>query len=142
MIEEEGIVAEVSGDIAKVAILRKSACESCAASSVCHPGDQEFLEAANPLGAKRGQKVKIVVAPQIYLKASLILYGVPMVALVAGAIAGKTAAIRLGATASSDLWAFLAGMGLLVVSFFFIRSYNNKVERTQEYKPVIVEILA
>jgi positive regulator of sigma E activity len=28
-----------------------------------------------------------------------------------------------------------------LVSFFFIRRYNKKVERTQEYKPVIVEIL-
>jgi positive regulator of sigma E activity len=30
----------------------------------------------------------------------------------------------------------------LLVSFVFIRLYNKKVEKTQKYKPVIVEILS
>ncbi len=141
MIEEEGIVAETEGDVAKVAILRKSACESCAAAGICHPGDQEFMEAANPLGAKKGQKVKVVVAPQVYLKASIILYGVPMASLVGGAIIGKNLALKYAGEASSDLWAFISGMICMAVSFIFIRMYNKKVEKTQEYKPVIVEIL-
>ena len=140
MIEEEGIVAEIEGDIAKVAVLKKSACEQCAASGVCHPGDQEYLEASNPLGAKKGQKVKIVLAPQIYLKASIILYGIPMAALIAGAIVAKNLALKAGAQ-NSDLWAFGAGMICLFISFLFIRSYNNKVEKTEKYKPMIVEIL-
>ena len=72
MIEEEGIVVEVNGDIAKVAVLAKSACEKCAASGVCHPGgDDSFMEATNPLNATKGQKVKVVLAPQLYLKASI-----------------------------------------------------------------------
>jgi len=142
MIEEEGIVAEIEGDIAKVAILKKSACEQCSAAGVCHPGDQEYMDAANPLGAVKGQKVKVVIAPQMYLKASIILYGIPMVALITGAIIAKNIAARYVGEDGSDLWAFLAGMALMLVSFFFIRVYNNKVEKTQKYKPVIVEILS
>ncbi|HEY6011272.1 MAG TPA: SoxR reducing system RseC family protein [Nitrospirota bacterium] len=142
MIEEEGIVAEVHGDSAKVAILKKSACESCAASGVCHPGDQELMEAGNPLGAKKGQKVKVVIAPQVYLKASIILYGIPMVVFVAAAILGKNLAVKYGAEASSDLWAFVAGAVFLLISFVFIHAYNKKVEKTQQYKPMIVEILS
>ncbi len=141
MIEEEGIVAEVAGDIAKVAITKKSACENCSASGVCHPGEQEYMEAANPLGAKKGQKVKVMLAPQVYLKASIILYGIPMAVFVAAAIAGKNLGLRYGTESSSDLWAFVAGMACMVVSFLFIRMYNKKVEKTEEYKPVIVEIL-
>jgi sigma-E factor negative regulatory protein RseC len=142
MIEEEGIVSEVVDGMAKVAIMKKSACEQCAAAGVCHPGDQDLMEAANPLGAKKGQKVKVVVAPQVYLKASIILYGVPMAAFIAGAIIAKNLAISAGNEAGSDLWAFIAGTACLFVSFFFIRSYNKKVEKTQKYKPVIVEILS
>lgn len=144
MIEEEGIVSDISGGIAKVAILKKSACEQCAASGACHPGggDQDLMEAANPLGAQKGQKVKVVIAPQLYLKASIILYGIPLSVFIAGAIAAKNVAIRLGREASSDLWAFLAGALCLVISFLFIRLYNKKVEKTQQYKPVIVEILS
>jgi sigma-E factor negative regulatory protein RseC len=142
MIEEEGIVAEIVDGMAKVSIMKKSACEQCAASGVCHSGDQDLMEASNPLGAKKGQKVKVVLAPQIYLKASIILYGVPMAVFIAGAIIAKNLAIRAGNEAGSDLWAFLAGTACLIVSFFFIRAYNKKVERTQKYKPVIVEILS
>jgi sigma-E factor negative regulatory protein RseC len=142
MIEEEGIVSETVDGMAKVAIMKKSACEQCAASGVCHPGDEDLMEAANPLGAKKGQKVKVVVAPQIYLKASIILYGIPMAVFIAGAIVAKNLAVNAGNEASSDLWAFIAGTACLIISFFFIRSYSKKVERTQKYKPVIVEILS
>jgi len=142
IIEEEGIVAEIDGNIAKVAVMKKSACEQCAAAGVCHPGDQEYLEASNPLGAEKGQKVKVVIAPQIYLKASIILYGIPMVALIAGAIIAKSIAVQYTGEERSDLWAFIAGMTCTAISFLFIRSYNKKVEKTQKYKPVIVEILS
>jgi sigma-E factor negative regulatory protein RseC len=144
VIEEEGIVVEVTGDIAKVAVLKKSACENCAAAGTCHPddGDRSLLEAANPLNAVKGQKVKVVLAPQVYLKASIILFGIPMIALVSGAIIAKNLAIRYSGEAHSDLWAFLAGMACLVLSFVFIRLYNKKIEKTQKYKPVIIDILS
>jgi sigma-E factor negative regulatory protein RseC len=142
MIEEEGIVIETTGGLAKVSILAKSACEKCASSEVCHPqGEDSFMEATNPLGAKKGQKVKVVVAPQVYLKASIILYGIPMTVFIAAAIIGKNLAQKFSGEANSDLWAFISGMALMAVSFFFLRRYNKKVEKTQEYKPVIVEIL-
>jgi sigma-E factor negative regulatory protein RseC len=141
MIEEEGIVVEVTGDIAKVSILTKSACENCSSSGVCHPGKQGYMEASNPLGAKQGQKVKVVLAPQIYLKASIILYGIPVAVFVAAAILGKKLGLRYGTVSNSDIYAFIAGMVGMVVSFIAIRMYNNKVEKTQQYKPTIVQIL-
>jgi sigma-E factor negative regulatory protein RseC len=142
MIEEEGIVVETHGGMAKVSILAKSACEKCASAGVCHPeGEDSYMEASNPLGAKQGQKVKVVLAPQVYLKASIILYGIPMAIFVTAAIMGKNLAQHYGRESSSDLWAFIAGMTFMLVSFFFIRRYNKKVEKTEEYKPVIVEII-
>ncbi len=142
MIEEEGIVMETAGGMAKVSILAKSACEKCASAGVCHPaGEDSYMEVTNPLGAKKGQKVKVVLAPQVYLKASIILYGIPMAIFIAAAIIGKNVGRTFAGEADSDLWAFFFGMTFMLVSFFFIRRYNNKVETTQEYKPVIVEIL-
>jgi positive regulator of sigma E activity len=49
--------------------------------------------------------------------------------------------LKYSGEADSDLWAFLSGMTFMLVSFFFIRRYNKHVEKTQEYKPVIVEII-
>lgn len=142
MIEEEGVIIETSGDVAKVAVMKKGACESCASSGVCHPGDEEsYMEATNPLNAKKGQRVKVVLAPQLYLKASIILYGVPVTVFVTAAIIGKNLAEAFVPGSDSDLWAFLAGSVCMIVSFLFIKRYNKKVERTREYKPVIMEIL-
>lgn len=142
MIEEEGIVMETHGDLARIAIVTKSACEKCASASTCHPeGGDSLMEAANPLNAKKGQKVKVILAPQIYLKAAIIIYGIPVTAFIAAAVIAKNLALRFSGEPGSDLWAFFAGAACLVVSFFFIRSYNKKVEKTQEYKPTIVEIL-
>ncbi|HAS55363.1 MAG: hypothetical protein A2X56_07925 [Nitrospirae bacterium GWC2_57_13] len=142
MIEEEGIVVEASGQMAKIALLRKSACESCAASGVCHPADDaSFMEAENPLGAVKGQKVRVMVAPQIYLKATIVLYGTPLVALVGGAILGKNLGLKYAGEANSDLWAFLVGVACMAVSFLFIWMYNKKVEKSGQYRPAIVEIL-
>jgi sigma-E factor negative regulatory protein RseC len=142
MIEEEGIVMETRGEIAKIAILTKSACEKCASADTCHPeGPGSLMEAANPLNAKKGQKVKVILAPQVYLKAAIIIYGIPVAAFLAAAIIAKKLTLGFAGDKGSDLWAFIAGSVCLAVSFFFIRRYNNKVEKTQEYKPMIVEIL-
>ena len=142
MIEEEGIVVAIAGRNARVSVLKKSACESCAAAGVCHPGDagKSLLEAANPLGAKPGQKVKIVLFPQTYLKSALVLYGIPVIALVAGAIIAKNMAIRFSGEMNSDLWALSVGLSCLVLSFILIWMYNKHVATTQKYKPVIVQI--
>src|SRR5574340_1253465 len=111
MIEEEGIVMETHDGLARVSILAKSACEKCASAEICHPqGEESFMEASNPLGAKTGQKVKVVIAPQLYLKASIILYGIPSAVFIAAAIIAKKLAVQLGSEANSDLWAFVAGV--------------------------------
>ena len=141
MIDEEGIVVETSGQTAKIAVVRKGACDSCAASGVCHPGEASYMEADNQLGAIKGQKVRIIVAPQMYLKASIVLYGAPLVALVGGAILGKNLALKYAGETNSDLWAFVAGAACMAVSFLFIWMYNKKVEKTGRYRPEIVEIL-
>jgi positive regulator of sigma E activity len=99
------------------------------------------MEASNPLNAQKGQKVKVVLAPQMYLKAAIIVYGLPVTVFIIAAIIAKNLALRFTGEQGSDLWAFIAGAVCFVVSFFFIRGYNKKVEQTREYRPIIVEIL-
>jgi len=83
----------------------------------------------------------VVLAPQVYLKAAIIIYGIPVGAFIAAAVIAKNLTMGAAGDKGSDLWAFIAGSVCLAVSFFFIRRYNKKVEKTQEYKPMIVEIL-
>jgi sigma-E factor negative regulatory protein RseC len=90
MIEEIGIVIKVEDATAKVAVQKRGACEGCAASGVCETSESGMeIEALNQAQAKVGQTVKISIKPQVYLKGAIFVYGIPLVAFIAGIIAGK-----------------------------------------------------
>ena len=65
-----------------------------------------------------------------------------MAVFIAAAIVGKNLALQFGSGTNSDLWAFMAGMAVLAGLVLSSFGYNKKVEKTQKYKPVIVEILS
>lgn len=141
--EETGVVLSVQGDIARVLVQKRGACEGCAAAGTCKPSEETAeLEAFNPIGAKVGQTVRLALKPQLYLKTSLIVYGIPAVSLVAGAIIGKNIGEIYFKGIDSDIIAAAIGFGALIISFFIIKLWSNKVERKEEYKPVIEEIIS
>jgi sigma-E factor negative regulatory protein RseC len=141
MLEEEGIVIETLGPKAKVQIEKKSACESCSAAAICHPPEHDYLEAFNTIGAARGQKVKVIVQPEQYLKASIILYGVPLVVFLGVVVIGKILAVRLAGELYSDLWAFIAACAATSLTYMLIIRYHGKNRRSHTYDPVIKEII-
>ena len=87
--EEIGTVKSTQGMFAKVSVPRKSVCEGCTAGT-CTPDEQAMeIEAINKAKAKAGQRVRVVVKTYTYLKGSILVYGIPALALIAGAIIGK-----------------------------------------------------
>ena len=95
MIEEEGVVIQTFDDKAKVRTIRSSACEGCASESFCHPekGTEMIMEVVNNIHAKVGERVKIGLKPGVYLKASFLVYMVPIIAFILGAIIAKEFAV-------------------------------------------------
>jgi len=141
MLEEEAIVIEANGTEAKVQMEKKSACRTCSASFVCHPIDHDFVDVVNPLRAVKGQKVKVVVQPSLYVKASLLIYGLPVFIFLLAAIASKALIVRLFGEPYSDLCAFFIACASMAVVFFIITLHIRKGRADQAYRPVIVEIL-
>ena len=89
MVEEVGVVTSVDGLTARVNVPKKSACEGCTAG-VCMTGEQSMeIVALNKAGAKAGQKVKVNIHSNVYMKSAMIIYGIPALALVLGAVFGK-----------------------------------------------------
>ncbi|RJQ49718.1 MAG: hypothetical protein C4538_01655 [Nitrospiraceae bacterium] len=142
MIEETGIVTKIDGMMAKVTVQKKGTCEGCAAQGVCETkeGGTE-IEALNPVNAKVGQTVKVSMKPSVYLKGTMLVYGVPLVALIGGAIIGKNIGEAYFQGTSSDVIAAIGGFGMLIISFFGVKIWTNKAEEKIEYKPVIEEIV-
>ena len=140
MIEDIGKVVQVIDDKAYVEVERSSACAQCGLQEAeeLATGGKVVFEAYNLAGAKSGDRVKVQVRTGAYMRASLYIYGIPVLFLVIGAIAGAYAATIL--RKSSDTMSALFAMGGLVVGFiilFLLRKRSNKAE----YMPVVVEVM-
>ena len=141
IVEEVGIIKNIDGMTATVSIPRKSACEGCSFSA-CKAGEEGMLiEALNPVNARVGQKVRIVMKPYTYLKGSAIVYGIPAIALVSGAVLGKEVLSRYFVRTDPDILSAITGFIAFALSFLLIKVWSKKTAEKEDIKPVIEEIL-
>jgi sigma-E factor negative regulatory protein RseC len=139
--EEVGVIMSIDGLTAKVSVPRKSACEGCTAGT-CKPGDKSMeIEALNPIKARVGQTVRVVMKPYSYLKGTIIVYGIPAIALVIGAILGKEFFSNYFTGVDPDVVSACFGFGAFILFFLLIKFWSARFERKQDLKPVIEEII-
>jgi sigma-E factor negative regulatory protein RseC len=141
MVTEKGIVAELSGHKAKVRIHKSSACASCEARHGCHIHDTKemIVDVNNDLRAKKGDLVEISVPTRSFLRTSLLVYFLPVLALFLGAYAGGAWApsLHLPATLASVLGGGLA----IILSFAVLRRIDRAAEHRTEFSPRMTRIL-
>jgi sigma-E factor negative regulatory protein RseC len=81
-IDHEGIIDHVEGEVARVRIISQSACASCHAKGVCGASDQKekFLDVPlNGMALRNGEKVKVLVARRLGMKAVALGYVYPFI---------------------------------------------------------------
>ncbi len=140
MIEDIGRVVKVDGDQAYVEVERTSACASCGLQEAeeLTAGGKVVFEAYNMADATIGDRVRVQVRTGTVTKASLYIYGIPVLFLMIGAVAGAYAATIL--KRSTDTMSALFSIGGLIIGFiilFLLRKRSNKTE----YMPVVVEVM-
>jgi sigma-E factor negative regulatory protein RseC len=139
--EEVGIIKSTEGVFAIVYIQRKTSCEGCSLK-ICKPEGQGMeIEAFNSVNAGVGQKVRVVMKPYSYIKSSGIVYGIPALALVIGAVLGKEIFSRYLSQFDPDIISALFGFSGFVLSFFLIRLWTHTIAKKAENKPIVEEIL-
>ena len=142
MLEETGIVTKVEGNMARVLVQKKSACDGCSVEGACKSTPEGMeIEALNAVHAKVGQRVKIMMTTGEYLKGTMIVYGIPLIIFIAGAILGKNIGEKYFTDMNSDMIAAVTGFVSLVLSLAGARLWSRKMESRAEYKPVIEEIM-
>jgi len=139
--EEIGVVKSVDGDIAVVSVHKKPSCEGCG-SGACHIAQDDMLiEATNRAEARVGQKVIVNLNPSTYLTGSFMVYGVPTIALIAGAVTGKnmfpSGMMGMDAELSSAVVAF----GFFLLSFIFVKAWSSMALKNEKDKPVVEAII-
>ena len=117
----KGIVVKTSGDTATVIVSRSSACgHDCGECNLCKNPDIR-VEILNPIGAKKGDTVKISADTPSVLKDAFLLYMLPIIgALVLYAV--------LSSFTISNIWCILGELVWFTIWYMFIRHYSkNKV---------------
>lgn len=126
-----GTVTQVNGEMATVVFKRSKACGDCHACASFGDGNS-IIELENSLNAKVGDSVRIELHSGAVFKASLILYGIPLAALLAGVLIGS----RI-----SDLAGALIGIGASVAALFVIRAFEPCIRKKRTFAPRMLELL-
>lgn len=144
MIEEVGSVVELKGKNVAVVLCQKSSfCKSCAAEGMCHVGEDnsaKLVEVHNHLAATVGDRVKVVTSTKSFLQSSFLLYIVPLIFLVTGAVFGQFLAEFLDNGLDSNVMSAIMGTSFMAASFLIIRIGSSSLAK-EAYMPKIVEII-
>ncbi len=134
---EQGRVFEVGQGVAKVTMERHEACKNCHA---CDMGkSQEMIMTATPLcDVKVGDLVEVHLENKDFLKATLIMYGIPLSALVLGFVLGYYGAEFF--SFNGDVVGFITGIVFMKLAFLWIKSKEEKWKKGN-YQPVITKVV-
>ncbi len=142
MVRERGVIETVTGKRAMVRIQKSSACSACESRDSCGAtsGNGMTIEVANELMASEGDVVEISISSRSFLKLTLLVYFMPVVALIAGACLGDELGVRIGFNAT--LAAILTGGIAMGTTFFALRRFDHYQRQKRSLSPKMTRILA
>jgi sigma-E factor negative regulatory protein RseC len=133
MIEEEAIVISTNGEFAEVDIIRTKPCGLCGKTQGCGNSiwgkvfsfQKRKIQIQNKINAEVGEKVKLVIEENYLLKASLLLYGVPLFFLFGGMITSEYLL-----DVANDLAVFCGGLlgfsvGIILLKFITAQNHSK-----------------
>jgi sigma-E factor negative regulatory protein RseC len=129
VIEEPALVVRVVDGVAEIVTQRQGACSGCTAKKGCGtsllaawlPERQLSFHISNDIGARPGDQVVVGLDERLLQRSSLLLYAVPLVGLLAGAVSGERLFPQFGWP--SELGAVLLGLLGLIVSLGLVRRF-------------------
>ncbi len=122
LIEEEGVVTKIlENGLVQVVVKRSEACDSCLSKKNCMAlieTGQMLVEAHNQVNAQVDQRVVLSQTSDIILKASFLIYLLPLAGLLVGVFVGKMLGGFLGI--NTELLMPLAGLSGAGLVYYFI----------------------
>ena len=145
MIEERGEVVRVEGSQAWVETQRRSACDHCGSTDSCGTGTlskvlgrrSNLIRVSDALGCGPGDRVVLGVDEAALLRSSFVVYGVPLIMMMLGAVVGRGSLAGM-AGLTPDTGAMMAGLFGLMAGFWWARGFSGRVAGDSRYQPVIL----
>jgi len=139
MISEIGRVIKAVDGKAMVEIARGASCDKCETECALKSGQRTMLvEVNDPLGVHTNDYVQVALRTATALRASFVVYMIPVFALLIGALLGESLGSRYGMLNGLEI---LFSFGFLGLSLVGIRLYNNHFQRNRHNQPVITKVL-
>lgn len=145
MIEERAKVIAVKDGAIQLQMIKTRSCDSCNAKNACghallarmtkrnHPHNTTEFSLPNRLDAQVGDQVVLGIAEDALLKAALLVYLLPLLALLAGAMLGK-------ALWASEVAAITGGLLGLLAGFMLIPQLQSAIFSSSSALPQLLRI--
>lgn len=140
MMSEAGVVIQAHGKVATVRVSGAKACAHCKAGCVERNGAM-IASADNLVGAEAGDKVRLELNSKVVLSASIVAFGLPLLALLVGVIFGGIIADRIGYQAHRQVLSGGGGIILFLLTFIPVKMYDRHLKKISACSVSIVEIL-
>lgn len=146
MMETRAIVIRLEGKEALVESTQGGGCGNCDSENGCGSGklSQLFCSAPrrfrvrNDGNAQVGTLVQVTLAEGVLLRSALLMYLLPLVLLLCGALAGAQWADD---AASSDAWSAIGGLVGLSLGFVLVKAISLRRRLSAVAQPVILSSL-
>jgi sigma-E factor negative regulatory protein RseC len=134
-----GKIISIEDKMATVELERSSACAKC---GICHLGETQILhiDVENSINAQVGQRVLIAVGQGSVLKASSILYLIPLLALVGGIGLAYLLEVFIGLPGNVDWWGIGIGLTLFFLAYVIIRLQEPALRSNPAYAPRMLRL--
>jgi len=146
IIEETARVVALDGDQAWVTTQRRSACESCAANKGCGTGIMARgfsgrrtlqLKVRNNVAAVVGDDVVLGIDDRVLVRSALLMYLLPLLALMAGAWLGEIINDGLFYI-DNEYLSIMAGLLAMVAVLGWVHRHARLLAATGNYQPRIL----
>ena len=123
---EKGLVMQEKGDSLVIKMKRKEACAKCRACVAGLTEKDMILEAKNMCRATVDDWVEVEISESGFLFAVGIMYGIPLIALLAGIFIGNFVLAPMLSFINPDVTSFFTGLAFTGLAYLWIRSQEDR----------------
>lgn len=142
MIETGKVIEVKNNNTVRILISRNAACGECGACQVGRDNLKLVITADNNIGAKKDDNVILELNTENFLLASVIFYGVPLLALILGIAIPYYVLRNLNLSSNFvQITSSLFGLLLLTVSYILIKSKESSFKNMSRFKSKMIKII-
>lgn len=139
---QQGYIVEIVDEkTAKLKMQRHSACASCGKCVTSSEKKDIIVEVDNSIGAKEGDHVEVNMETVNVLKATAIVYLMPLVGLLVGTIGTYYALDAMGISSNIETISGVVGLLLTLATFLILKKNDKKFRDSKEYIPIVTKVI-